>query len=476
MRRRPLSAVVDKALIGLGLGTAGKTLVVGLSGGADSVALTDALATLARKRGFRLVAAHLDHGLRSESAADAAFCADLAERLGVPIRLGRGDVKGRARVEKRGLEDAARRERYQFLRAVRDEEGAAAIAVAHTRDDQAETLLLRLLRGSGSRGLAAMRPRAGHVVRPLLQVSRLDVLAHLAERGLPWREDATNADSAFLRNRIRRELIPYLESRFNPRIHETLARAAGLLADEDDTLEAQAARLSATTARRDGDGVVLARAGLRDAPRALARRVVRRALAETGGLREVSALHVERLLDLSASPAPSGRSLALPGGRVAHFRFDEVRVGPRTRGRGRFAYPLQVPGRVELPGGWALEVLSEPGPAASNPETALVAAPSGEPLLVRTRRPGDRVSWGGREVSLKRFLMERRVPADERESLPLVAAGSRVLWVAGQPSEARAGDRWLGLRLLAPKSSESGAERGTAVPSPYVGRDRVGGR
>ena len=161
---------------------------------------------------------------------------------------------------------------------------------------------------------------------------------------------------------------------------------------------------------------------------------------------------------------------------MAHFRFDEVRVGPRTRGRGRFAYPLPVPGRVELPGGWALEALPEPGPAVSNPETALVAAPSGEPLLVRTRRPGDRVSWGGREVSLKRFLMERRVPADERESLPLVAAGSHVLWVAGQPSEAGAGDRWLGLRLLAPKSSESGAGRGTAVPSPYVGRDRVGGR
>ncbi len=329
-----------------------------------------------------------------------------------------------------------------------------------------------------------MRPRAGHVVRPLLQVSRRDVLAHLAERGLPWREDATNADPAFLRNRVRQELIPYLESRFNPRIRETLARAAVLLADEDDTLEAQAARLSATLARHDGDGVVLARNALRDAPRARARRVVRRALSETGGLREVSALHVERLLDLSASPAPSGRSLALPGGRVAHFRFDDVRVGPtapmgsggpRTRGGG-FAYPLQVPGRVELPGGWALEALSEPGPPVSNPETALVAAPSGEPLLVRTRRPGDRVSWGGREVSLKRFLMQRRVPADERESLPLVAAGSRVLWVPGQPSEARAGDRWLGLRLLAPKSSESGAEHASAFPSPDVGRDRVGGR
>ena len=451
MRRRPLSVVVDKALVGLGLGTAGQTLVVGLSGGADSVALTDVLAILARKRAFRLVAAHLDHGLRAESAADAAFCADLTERLGVPFRLGRADVEGRARREKNGLEEAGRHERYAFLEAVTSQEGAAAIAVAHTQDDQAETLLLRLLRGSGSRGLAAMRPRAGHVVRPLLRASRQDVLAHLAERSLSWREDATNADPAFLRNRVRLELIPYLESRFNPRIRETLARAAALLADEDDTLEAEAGLLWATLARRDGDGMVLTRAGLRDVPPALARRVVRRALAETGGLRAVSALHVERLLDLSASPAPSGRSLALPGGRSAHFRFDEVRVGPRPRRRGRFAYPLEVPGRVELPGGWALEALSAPGPAVSNPETDMVAAPADEPLIVRTRRPGDRVSWRGREVSLKRFLMERRVPADEREGLPLVAAGSRVLWVAGQPSEARAGDRWLGLRLLSPE-------------------------
>src|SRR5258708_39649452 len=181
VRPRPLDVVVDKALTGLGLGTAGEALVVGLSGGADSVALTDALATLSARRGFRVVAAHLDHGLRPDSGEDVVFCADLARRLGISFHKGRADVRGRARSDKAGLEDAARRERLVFLRAVRNAEGAAAIVLAHTRDDQAETLLLRLLRGAGSPGLAAVRPRAGGIVRPLLGVSRRDVVPHLAE-------------------------------------------------------------------------------------------------------------------------------------------------------------------------------------------------------------------------------------------------------------------------------------------------------
>jgi tRNA(Ile)-lysidine synthase len=449
VRRRTLVAAVDEALTGLGLGSAGEVLVVALSGGADSVALTDALAGLRARRGFRLLAAHLDHGLRPDSPEDAAFCIDLAGRLDVPIRVGQADVRGRARAEKGGIEEAARRERYAFLRSIRREEGARVIALAHTRDDQAETLLLRLLRGAGTTGLSAMRARRGDLVRPLLGVSREEVLRHLAERGLAWREDPSNADPAFLRNRVRHELLPYLESRFNPKIRETLARTAAVLADEDRLVAARADKLAAAALRPDRDGIVLSRTLLNAAPRALARRVVRRALEGAGGLRGVSAGHVERLLTLLASKAPSGRRLPLPGGRVALFRFDEVRVGPRTSPPTPFAYPLDVPGRVDLPDGRALE--AETDAAVSNEETARVAAPAGEPLLVRTRQPGDRVFRRGREVSLKRFLMEQRVPADERGRLPLVAAGSRVLWVGGQPAEGRAGDRWLGLRLLSPK-------------------------
>lgn len=447
MKHSRLVTAVDTALADLGLPSAGQTIVVGLSGGADSVGLLDGLTTLARRRGFRVVAAHLDHGLRPDAAADALFCADLCAQLGVPFRAGRADVAARARREGGGIEQAARLERYAFLRAVRGEEGAVAVAVAHTRDDQAETVLLRLLRGSGRSGLSAMRARRGDILRPLLKVSREEVRCHLRSRGLTWREDPSNADAAFLRNRVRHELLPYLESRFNPRIGETLARSAALLADEADLLGSLAGGLYERAARREGEGVSLSRGALTAAPPALRRLAVRRALEETGGLRGVSVALVERLLVLAGSAAPSGRRLALPGGRVALFRFGDVWVGPRTEPRPAFAYPLDVPGRVELPGGVAVVAGPADGRPASPGETAVVAAPEGEPLLVRTRRPGDRVWRHGRKMSLKRFLMEQRVPADRRGALPLVAAGSEVLWVPGEPQEPGRGGRLVSLRL-----------------------------
>jgi tRNA(Ile)-lysidine synthase len=305
--------------------------------------------------------------------------------------------------------------------------------VAHTRDDQAETFLLRLLRGSGRAGLACMRPRAGDLFRPLLTVGRSDVLDHLRVHGLPWREDETNADPALLRNRVRAELLPYLETRFNPAIREALARSAALLADEADVLEALGGRVWEQARRAAPSGVALSRQALREAPRAVARLALRRALDEAGGRRGVTAGHVERLIDLAASPAPSGRRLPLPGGREAVFHFDEVRLGPTAGAPAPgFAVELPVPGRVALPGGGTLEARAARGPVGPRGDAAVVAAPAG-PLVVRTRRAGDRVRLGRREVSLKRYLMERRVPALLRPGLPLVAAGQRVVWVAGQP-------------------------------------------
>jgi tRNA(Ile)-lysidine synthase len=300
--------------------------VVGLSGGADSVALTDALAALRRRRGLRVVAAHLDHGLRPGAAEDSAFCAGLCRSLDVPLRSGRADVRGRAAREKGGIEQAARRERFAFLRRVAAEEGAAAIAVAHTRDDQAETLLLRLLRGAGATGLAGMRSRSGDVVRPLLAVSRREVLGYLRERGLAWREDPSNLDTAHRRNRVRHELLPYLEARFNPRVRAALARTAALLADEAAHVRAEAEALLDGIAREEDGAVVLRRAPLAGAPKALARAALRQALARAGGLGQVGADHVERLLRLACGKAPSGRRLPLPGGREARFTRDEVRI------------------------------------------------------------------------------------------------------------------------------------------------------
>jgi tRNA(Ile)-lysidine synthase len=272
------------------------------------------------------VAAHLDHSLRPGSADDAAFCAELCRALDVPLRAGTADVRGRAARERGGLEQAARRERYAFLRRVREEEGAVAVAVAHTRDDQAETLLLRLLRGAGATGLGGMRPRRGDVVRPLLAVSRQEVLAHLRERGLAWREDPSNADTAHRRNRVRHELLPYLEERFNPGIRAALARTASVLADEAAHVRAEAESLLAGIAREQGGELVLRRAPLAEAPTAVARAAIRQVLLRAGGLAQVGALHVDRVLGLARAKAPSGRRLPLPGGRQARFTRDEVRI------------------------------------------------------------------------------------------------------------------------------------------------------
>jgi tRNA(Ile)-lysidine synthase len=326
----PLVAAVDRALLSAGLPARGETLVVGLSGGADSVALTAALAALRRRRGLELVAAHLDHGLRPDSADDAAFCQALCASLGVALRAGTARVRERASREKGGLEQAARRERYSFLRRVQQDEAALWIAVAHTQDDQAETLLLRLLRGAGGSGLAGMRPQSGALLRPLLAVSRPEVLAYLAERGLGWREDPSNADPAHVRNRVRHELLPSLEERFNPRVRAALARTADLVAEEALFLAGAAERALAEGSSLEGEALVLDLRALKAAPVALARATLRLALAESGGLSGVDRGHVDRLLRLASAAAPSGRLVQLPGDREARFTHRTLRLEKRA--------------------------------------------------------------------------------------------------------------------------------------------------
>ena len=442
MRRHRVLLAVRRALEHPSL--AGQTIVSALSGGADSVALLHALASAGPERGVRVVAAHLDHQLRPDSTEDARFCRELCDRLGVALHTGRADVAARAARDGGGIEQAARIERHAFLRAVRKQTEAAAIALAHTRDDQAETVLLRLLRGSGRVGLGAMRARTRRLLRPLLDVSRAEVLAYLEAHGLAWREDASNQDVRFARNRVRHELVPYLERRFNPRVREALARSAGQMADEADALAGQADALHARAAEGDS----LSRAVLRDAPPAIARLALRRALEESGGLAEVTAVHVERLLRLARNPASSGRRLPLPGGREALVRFDRLVIAARRPGAQPFAAALSVPGRVSLPDGRVLAAETVNGPGALAADEAVVPAPE-VGLSVRTRQPGDRVRFRGREISLKRYLLDRRVPADLRTGLPLVAEGSRVVWIPGLVTDVQeeCGRAFVRLRL-----------------------------
>jgi tRNA(Ile)-lysidine synthase len=287
------------------------------------------------------------------------------------------------------------------------------------------------------------------LLRPLLGAARADVLAHLRLRSLEWLEDASNDDPRFARNRVRHDVLPQIEKHMGSHARRSLARAATLLADDDNALEARAARLFARIVRRQDVGLVLPIAALRRAPIAVARRLVRRGLRHVGGLRGVGAIHVERILKLAGTAAPSGRRVSLPGRREASFRFDSLYLGPRVDVPPAFTTALSVPGYVELPDGRALTACAAEGPERREPGVAVLALDA--PLEVRNRRAGDRVRVRGRERSLKRVLMEARVPAELRGSWPVVTAAGQVVWVPGLelgPPRAAAGQSLVRLELL----------------------------
>jgi len=300
--------------------------VVAVSGGGDSVALLHLLTRLTPKLRPELVVAHLDHGLRRGSGADARFVAGLASKLSWPCVALRQDVRA-ARRKDESLEEAARRVRREFLRRTADASGASVIATGHTMDDQAETILMRLARGAGPSALAAMAPAGpGPFVKPLLEVERAALRAWLKKRRLSFRDDPSNADLAFDRNRVRRLVVPVLSKALNPAAARHLVEAAARLREDAAYLDALAAERFNAIAIRRGPTFALPAAELAALPRALAGRLARLALHEAGcDPRRVSAKHVDAVLALAS--ARGGSSLDLPGrlgarrsGRLLEFR------------------------------------------------------------------------------------------------------------------------------------------------------------
>ena len=294
----------------------GRRVLAALSGGADSVALTLLLRDLAVEAEFVLVGvAHLNHRLREAADADEQFCRELAASLALPIDVERVDVRQAARRGRISLEDAGHRERYAFFRRAAARLRADRVVTGHHRDDQAETCLMRLIRGAGSDGLAGIRPRAGCVVRPLLHVSRSELRAYLAGRGQSFREDETNRDPAFTRNRVRHELIPFLETRFSPSIANVLARTAEIVRADSEWMEAAVDAVApAVLALGEQEAAVDAAALVRQPP-AIARRLVRRALEHVAG-RATEFEPVERFLAVAAAPGGDLREADFPGCRV----------------------------------------------------------------------------------------------------------------------------------------------------------------
>lgn len=294
--------------------TPASRLLIGVSGGSDSVALVFLLGELARTGSFAIAGlAHLNHSLRATADRDEAFCRALAERLGLRILAETADVQTYATMRSLSVEDAGRRIRYDFLERSADTLGADRIAVGHTQDDQAETFLLKLMRGAGLAGLAGIYPRRGRVVRPLLDTARLDLRRYLVQRGETWIEDETNDFLENPRNRVRHVILPELDHAAGGPTRPAIARAAGLVREDAEWLDTVAERRFEELATWNTDGLELDGSATALEPPAIRRRVLRLALKAGAGDRQIVLAHVE-----SAMAVLSGQSggLDFPGGRM----------------------------------------------------------------------------------------------------------------------------------------------------------------
>jgi tRNA(Ile)-lysidine synthase len=424
----------------------GHTVLVAVSGGADSMVLLHALWRLRDLLALQLCVAHLNHQMRPNALEDARFVETTAHHLGVRCISETSDVPAYQRQHKLSPEDAARQVRYAFLRATAAQLGADRIAMGHTADDQAETVLLHLLRGSGLRGLGGIPPVRGPIVRPLMQVSHADIVAYAQTHRVPFREDPSNDQRQYTRNRLRLDLIPALRQHYNSCLVPSLCRTARLLADDEAVLQAMAHRhyLAVRLAAVPG-AVPLQIDALASLPLGLQRRVLREALAEVmGGLQGVTSTHIAAILALLQSEA-GNKWLELPRRLVVERRYDVLlihREAPSATVHVDVALPVPGVCWVEALGVTIVSARlprhAAAGPFPSGDETWLDADRVGPSVRVRTRRSGDRLQPLGSVYAkkLKAFLIDAKIPRAVRNRLPLVVASTGIAWVGGvRPAE-----------------------------------------
>lgn len=417
----------------------GGTVLCAVSGGADSMYLLDRLSNLRAPTmfDFTLVAVHYNHHLRGEeSDRDEEFVRRFVEEMVPtgpqhhyswqdrsgefvpipPIRLivGHGDVAAQARVRRQGVEETARQMRYAFLHETARALGADRIVTAHNADDNLETILLHLVRGTGLHGLSGIAPRQGMLVRPLLATTRGDIEEYLRLYRIPHVEDSSNTDEMYSRNRIRRQVLPLLEG-FNPALRENSADTIRYLRADDDYLEAQAALLS-EQAVRGLEGLSIEVGLIAQAPAPLAVRALRQLLGTlAGGDTDCAAAHLEAMAELCRSDDPSGE-VHLPGGISARRIYGRLLLTRQPPPSPLTSIPLRE-GKTPIPGtDW----------------TVMLAGPPWPGLVVRPRQTGDGMTLpSGHSRSLKRLFIDRKIPRLERDTIPVVADGDGVIAVAG---------------------------------------------
>ena len=429
--------------------SSGDRILVGVSGGPDSTALLHVLADLRERYRASLHAAHLHHGVRGEEAdRDAEFVRKTAESLGIPLILERIDVAEAARRDRLSLQAGARKVRYEFFRRAAEGAGCSRIALGHTADDQAETVLMRFLRGAGSRGLGGIPPVRGPVIRPLIELRREEILAYLTGGGHPWVEDSSNLRPVSLRNRIRLELIPRLKREYNPNLVPLLAGISGILRDEDRMLDDYAAGLlSGVTVWEGVDGILLDAGRLGVLPVPIQRRIVRLVGERLCGRPSPWSLQQTEAVTALVRGGTGPKGWTLPGG----IRAERLPEGVWLRREGEapaagFSVEVPLSGEVEVdPPGIRVETRIVEGPVqTTGEEYPFIARFDPEnfsaPIRIRSRREGDAFSprgMGGRRQKLKKFFIDRKIPRDQRDGIPILVSPEGILWVVGWRTDER---------------------------------------
>jgi len=431
-------------------------LLVAVSGGPDSVCLLHILFRLQEELNLSLHVAHLNHQLRgAEAEADASYVASLAQKMGIPTTIERRDVKAEQARQRTSLEEAAREVRYAFLAQVARSIETDQVAVGHTRDDHVETILMHLIRGTGTRGLRGLSPGSPYpssderltLVRPLLQVTRQDTADYCRRHQLRPRTDTSNLSPSTFRNRVRHQLLPQLES-YNPRVIEALLRTARIAGDDLAFLEKEGGRLWNRIARIEGNTIALDKKGFLKIPPALQRQLLRTVIEKLlGSLKDIETRHIEEIM--TALNKPAGKRLNLPGGLLFVIEYDRYLFGPEPAALSPFPllsdeYTLKIPGVTALSGWQVTAAILNPPPASIKKRTEKVEDTSsftayldldkaGSKVTVRRRRPGDRFQPLGmsQPKKLGEYMIDVKIPRAWRQRVPIVCSPDHILWVVG---------------------------------------------
>ena len=412
-----------------------------LSGGADSTALLHLLAALRSSWQLNLCAAHLDHGLRGqESEQDAEFVRQQAETLGIPCCIQRQDVREFARRKRLNLEEAGRLVRQRFLADTAKEWKADRVALGHHLDDQAETVLHHLLRGSGLRGLVGIQPcRSNFWIRPLLEVTRKEIEVFLQSAGLKFRTDPSNYQMQYTRNRIRLELLPYLARNFNPRIVRSLQQLSYLARADDDYMQEQARQSFQALTLPRPEGFSWNAEALAALHPALRGRIILKAIKSLSkGIEGISLMRVKQVLSL-LEDGKSGKKIVLPGELHAWRQFEQLILAKRQDFEEKnWRLTLDIPGRVDGPNRlWYMEAFSADEPRRPDPSpisTVSIMLPvSIRSLCLRAWQSGDVYRINHRR-RVKKLWNDGKVPVEIRRGLPLVHDSSQIVWIPGFPS------------------------------------------